>query len=120
MFDPSLTTYSELLDTFWRQIDPTDEGGQFADRGQSYQTAIFFHTDEQKKLAEESKKKMDSSGIFPKPIVTKILEAKPFYEAEDYHQEYYKKNPVRYKLYSFGSGRKPYLDKMWKNSTEKT
>lgn len=113
VFDPKQVTYQELLDTFWRQIDPTDPGGQFYDRGQSYQTAIFFHTDEQKRLAEESKKKMDASGIFPKPIVTKILPAKPFYEAEDYHQQYYKKNPMRYQLYSFGSGRKGYLKKTW-------
>lgn len=116
VFDPSKVTYQDLLDTFWRQIDPTDDGGQFADRGQSYQTAIFYHSDEQKKLAEQSKKKMDASGIFPKPIVTKILPAKPFYEAEDYHQQYYKKNPTRYQLYSFGSGRKPYLHQMWGDS----
>jgi methionine-S-sulfoxide reductase len=117
-FDSSKTPYSELLNTFWRQVDPTDEGGQFADRGQTYQTAIFFHSADQKRQAEESKKKMDASGIFPKPIVTKIIEAKTFYEAEDYHQEYYKKNPMHYQLYSFGSGRKSYLKNMWQDTSE--
>ncbi|MDQ5951212.1 MAG: peptide methionine sulfoxide reductase msrA/msrB [Patescibacteria group bacterium] len=118
VFDPQKISYQQLLDTFWRQIDPTDPGGQFHDRGQSYQTAIFYHTDQQKKLAEASKEKMDQSGIFPKPIVTKILPAKPFYEAEDYHQQYYKKNPMRYQLYSFGSGRKGFLKKTWDNQDD--
>lgn len=116
VFDASKISFERLLETFWRQIDPTDEGGQFADRGQSYQTAIFYNSDEQKKLAEDSKKKMDESDIFSKPIVTKILSAKPFYEAEQYHQEYYKKNPTRYSLYSWGSGRKQFLQKTWPDS----
>lgn len=113
-FDPQKISYADLLATFWRQVDPTDSGGQFADRGPSYQTAIFYHSEEQKKEAEDSKKKINASGIFPKPIVTEIVPATPFYEAEDYHQEYYKKNPLRYQLYSFGSGRKAFISKTWK------
>ncbi len=112
-YDPSRTTYSEILDIFWRQIDPTDLGGQFADRGSQYKTAIFYHNDEQKRLAEKSKKDLEESGKFDKPIVTKILEASEFYKAEEYHQDYYKKDPLRYKSYRFYSGREPFLQKMW-------
>lgn len=118
-YDPKAITYQQLLDTFWHQIDPTDPEGQFADKGQSYQTAIFYTTPAEKKVAEKSKQELDESGIFPAPIVTKILPAKPFYEAEEYHQQYYKKNPIGYQLYSFGSGRKGYLNKQWKNSPTK-
>jgi len=113
LFDPSKTTYSEILDVFWRQIDPTDPGGQFADRGSQYKTAIFCHNDDQKKLAEKSKKALEESGKFGKPIATKILEATEFYRAEEYHQDYYKKDPIRYKSYRFYSGREPFLQKMW-------
>lgn len=119
IFDPQKLSYQQLLDTFWRQIDPTDSGGQFADRGQSYQTAIFYISNEQKQQANESKKKIDTSGIFNKPIVTQILPTKQFYEAEDYHQLYYKKNPLRYQLYSFGSGRKDFLKNTWKVEDDK-
>lgn len=98
-FDPTVFPYQELLDVFWRQIDPTDAGGQFHDRGDSYRTAIFFHNEEQRKLAEESKKALKESGIFTEPIVTEILPATTFYPAEEYHQQFYKKNPLRYKLY---------------------
>ncbi|MGO9567090.1 MAG: peptide-methionine (S)-S-oxide reductase MsrA [Desulfomonilaceae bacterium] len=112
-YDPSKISYSQLLDVFWRQIDPTDPGGQFVDRGPQYRSAIFFHNEEQKKLAEESKEALGKSGKFDKPIVTEIIKASVFYKAEEYHQDYYKKNPLRYKFYRFNSGRDQYLDKVW-------
>jgi peptide methionine sulfoxide reductase msrA/msrB len=112
-FDPAKISYEKLLDVFWRQINPTDAGGQFVDRGPSYETAIFYHSKEQKKLAEESKQKLERSGRFDKPIVTPILPAGPFYPAEQYHQDYWKKNPIRYKFYRYNSGRDQYLDKIW-------
>lgn len=90
-YDPSRISYPELLEIFWRQIDPTDPGGQFHDRGQSYQTAIFYHDEQQKKQAEESRDRLQASGYFQAPIVTKILPASEFYPAEDYHQDYHKK-----------------------------
>jgi peptide methionine sulfoxide reductase msrA/msrB len=113
VYDPSKITYEKLLDVFWRQINPTDAGGQFVDRGPSYQSAIFYHNDEQKRLAEESKKRLAASGRFDKPIVTEIRPAGPFYPAEEYHQDYWKKNPIRYKFYRFNSGRDQYLEKVW-------
>ncbi|WP_017755192.1 peptide-methionine (R)-S-oxide reductase MsrB [Calidifontibacillus oryziterrae] len=113
IFDPQLFSYKKLLDIFWRQIDPTDEGGQFYDRGLSYQTAIFYHNETQKLIAEQSKKQLEESGRFSKPIVTEILPAKPFYPAEEYHQNYYKKNSFRYHLYKKGSGRENFLKKHW-------
>jgi peptide methionine sulfoxide reductase msrA/msrB len=113
IYDPAKVSYEKLLDVFWRQINPTDAGGQFVDRGPSYKTAIFYHSDEQKKLAEESKKKLEESGRFDKPIVTEILPASPFYSAEEYHQDYWKKNPIRYKFYRYNSGRDQYLEKIW-------
>jgi peptide methionine sulfoxide reductase msrA/msrB len=113
VYDPSKVGYEKLLDVFWRQINPTDAGGQFVDRGPSYTTAIFYHNEEQKKLAEESKKKLEQSGRFDKPIVTPILPAGAFYRAEDYHQDYWKKNPVRYKFYRYNSGRDQYLARVW-------
>ncbi|MFD1862706.1 peptide-methionine (S)-S-oxide reductase MsrA [Planococcus chinensis] len=112
-FQPEVFPYEKLLDVFWSQIDPTDAGGQFFDRGQSYQTAIFYHTEEQRLAAEKSKKELGESGKFDKPIATKILEAKPFYLAEDYHQDYYKKNPAHYNRYSVGSGRAGFIEKNW-------
>lgn len=114
-FDPKVITYTQILDIFWRQIDPTDAGGQFVDRGYQYTTAIFYHDDEQKKIAEEIKKKLAESGKFSKPIVTRIEPAKAFYPAEEYHQDYSKKNPDHYERYSYGSGRKPFIEKMWKD-----
>lgn len=114
-YDPTLFPYERLLDLFWRQIDPTDPGGQFADRGSSYRTAIFVHNDEQHKLAEQSKRQLAESGRFDKPIVTPILSAAPFYSAEDVHQHYYKHNPVRYKAYFAGSGRERFLKEAWKD-----
>jgi peptide methionine sulfoxide reductase msrA/msrB len=113
IYDPSKITYEKLLDVFWRQINPTDAGGQFVDRGPSYTTAIFYHNEEQKRLAEDSKIQLEKSGRFDKPIVTKILPAGQFYKAEEYHQDYWKKNPVRYEFYRYNSGRDQYLAKIW-------
>ncbi len=113
LYDPSKISYSKLLDVFWKQIDPTDPGGQFVDRGSQYRTAIFYHDEEQKKLAVGSKKKLEKSGKFNKPIATEILEAKIFYKAEDYHQDYHKKCPLKYNLYKHGSGRDQHLDAIW-------
>ena len=112
-YDPSKVSYEKLLDVFWRQINPTDADGQFVDRGPSYTTAIFYHNEKQKQLAEESKRKLAASGRFDKPIVTDILPAGPFYRAEEYHQDYWKKNPIRYKFYRYNSGRDQYLAKIW-------
>ncbi len=117
-FDPSKISYSEILDLFWKQIDPTDPGGQFVDRGQQYRSAIFYHDDEQKALAERSKEKLDKSGRYKKPVITEIIKAAEFYEAEDYHQDYSKKNPIRYKFYRYNSGRDQYLKKVWGKNME--
>jgi len=119
IYDPSRITYRKLLDVFWRQIDPTDPGGQFVDRGAQYRSLIFYHSDEQKKSAEESKKELGKSGRFGKPIVTEIVPASEFYRAEEYHQDYYKKNPIRYKFYRFNSGRDQYLKKIWSREMAK-
>ena len=112
-YDPGRVTYEQLLDIFWRQIDPTDGSGQFVDRGKEYSSAIFYHDEEQKRLAEISKKNLESKKIFDKSIVTPIVPAMAFYPAEDYHQDYYKKNPLRYKVYRYGSGRDQFLEKVW-------
>ena len=117
-FDEQKVSYNTLLDIYWTQIDPTDPDGQFADRGEHYRTIIFYHSEQQKMMAEQSKKTLQDSGIFKKPIVTLIKEASEFYPAEDYHQQYYKKNPLRYKLYKYGSGRDQFIEKVW-NSKEK-
>ncbi|SIQ86891.1 peptide-methionine (S)-S-oxide reductase MsrA [Priestia flexa] len=114
-FDPEVFPYEKLLELYWPQIDPTDPGGQFADRGDSYRTAIFYHNDEQKQLAEASKQQLEESGRFSSPIVTQILPAKPFYEAEEYHQDYYKKNKFRYSMYRRGSGRDRFIKENWKD-----
>jgi peptide methionine sulfoxide reductase msrA/msrB len=113
-YDPQKVRYEQLLDVFWRQIDPTDDGGQFADRGTQYFTAVFYHDEEQKKSAEQSKKQLDASGIFDRPVVTAILPAEPFYKAEEYHQDYYRKNVMHYSMYKTGSGRAGFLKKTWK------
>ena len=112
-YDPSRISYAELLDVFWRNIDPTQKDGQFADTGAQYRTAIFYHNEEQRRLAETSKKELGNSDRFSKEIVTEIVPATPFYRAEEYHQDYYKKNPLRYKLYRYGSGRDDYLVRKW-------
>jgi len=119
LFDPSKISYEQILDVFWRQINPTDDSGQFVDRGSQYRSVIFYHSDEQKNLAEKSKKALEESGIFEKPVVTEIIPASAFYKAEDYHQDYYKKNPLRYKFYRYRSGRDQYLEKQWKDQPEK-
>jgi len=118
-YDPSQISYPELLGVFWRQVDPTDPGGQFVDRGQQYTTAIFYHDDTQKEQAEASKKNLSKSGRYDKSIVTPIKKAEIFYPAEEYHQDYYKKNPLRYKFYRYNSGRDRYLKKIWKETKVK-
>ncbi len=112
-YDADRISYETLLQMFWRQIDPTDVGGQFHDRGSSYQTIIFYHTEEQREQAITSKIELEKSGMFQSPIVTKIQEAMPFYKAEEKHQQYYKKNSFHYKLYKKGSGREDFLKKVW-------
>ncbi|OOE10647.1 peptide-methionine (S)-S-oxide reductase MsrA [Fictibacillus arsenicus] len=113
-FDPEIFPYQKLLDLYWPQIDPTDDEGQFIDRGSQYRTAIFYHTEEQKELAEESRKKLEESGRFKKPIVTEILAASDFYRAEEYHQDFYKKNPDAYKEERETSGRDAFINENWK------
>jgi peptide methionine sulfoxide reductase msrA/msrB len=103
-YDPDKITYKELLDVFWRHVDPTDAGGQFVDRGSQYRTAIFYHDEEQKRIAEESKAQLEKSGRFSAPVVTEIVPLTEFYPAEDYHQDYYSHNPLRYRLYRLGAG----------------
>lgn len=112
-YDPTIIAYENLLDIYWQQVDPTDPGGQFHDRGSSYKTAIFYHNEEQKHKAEESKKFLEASGRFNNPIVTEILPASAFYPAEEYHQDYHQKNPLHYYLYRKGSGRDPFIKKHW-------
>ncbi|WP_226585013.1 peptide-methionine (S)-S-oxide reductase MsrA [Halobacillus litoralis] len=112
-YNPDVIHYEELLDVFWRQINPTDDGGQFVDRGYQYTTAVFYHTEEQKEVAEQSKKELIDSGRFKEEIVTPIAQAEAFYRAEEYHQDYYKKNKVRYDYYRGNSGRDQYLEKIW-------
>lgn len=112
-FDDEIISYQELLTIFWRQIDPTDSGGQFFDRGESYRTAIYYHSAEQQSEAQKSKMALEASGKFTKSIATEILPAKPFYLAEEGHQDYYKKNPGHYKRYSVGSGRERFKSENW-------
>ncbi len=118
LYDPKVVSYEELLKIYWRQVNPTDAGGQFVDRGHGYSTAIFYYDREQKASAEQSKKELENSGVFAAPIVTSILEAGAFYSAEEYHQDYYKKNPLRYKFYRSRSGRDDFLEKTWENISE--
>ncbi|HET98482.1 MAG TPA: peptide-methionine (R)-S-oxide reductase [Desulfurivibrio alkaliphilus] len=113
VYDPQVISYGQLLATFWRQIDPTDPGGQFADRGRSYSTAIFYHDEEQRQLAEQSKAELARRRIFDRPLVTAIVPAGPFYPAEDYHQAYHRKNPLHYQSYRIGSGRERFLAEIW-------
>ncbi len=112
-YDPSVLTYKGILDLFWPRIDPTDAGGQFCDRGHEYSTAIFYKTKEEKKLAEKSKSELKRSGRLKDAVVTKILENNGFYRAEGYHQDYYKKNPLRYKFYRYNCGRDKRLRELW-------
>lgn len=113
-YNPAKISYQELLEVYWCHIDPTDSEGQFADRGSQYRTAIFYHNQEQKETAEKSKSKLEKSGKFNDPIVTAILPFKKFYPAEEYHQDYYQKNPSRYQAYKTGSGREDFLEETWK------
>ena len=112
-FDAQIFPYKKLVELFWKQIDPTDAEGQFHDKGHSYRTAIFYHSEEQKQIAELSKQQLQASGRFSKPIVTEIVPATTFYPAEDYHQDYYQKNPLRYKMYRKGSGRDAFIQQAW-------
>jgi peptide methionine sulfoxide reductase msrA/msrB len=119
-YDPSRISYEALLDVFWRQIDPTDPGGQFCDRGPQYRSAIFYHDDEQARLAAASKATLANSGRYKKPLVTEILKASTFFPAEDYHQDYHKKNPIRYKFYRWNCGGDRYLKEIWGSDVNKT
>lgn len=116
VYDPAIFPYTKLLELYWQQIDPTDEGGQFYDRGSSYRTTIYYHTEEQRELAEISKQEVAASGRFDKPIVTPIEPAQTFYEAEEYHQDYHKKNPKHYKEDREQSGRDEFIDSNWQQS----
>jgi len=118
IFDAKKVSYEKLLEVYWRQINPTDSGGQFVDRGHAYTTAIFYLNEEQKKAAIASKNKMDASGIFGKPIVTPVRTAEKFWPAEEYHQDYYRKNPLRYAYYRSRSGRDDYLMSIWGDEKE--
>jgi len=115
-FQPDVFPYEQLLEIFWQQIDPTDNDGQFQDRGSQYRPAIFVHNEKQRELAEQSKRDLDASGRFKKPVVTEILEAGPFYAAEDYHQDFYKKNPEHYKEDRAISGRDEFLSETWEKT----
>ncbi len=113
VYDPQKVDYRTLVETYWRSMDPMDGGGQFADRGSQYRPAIFTHSDEQMKTAKESEEALSASGRFDEPIVVPIEPAQTFWIAEEYHQDYYKKNPIRYERYAVGSGRKPFLKETW-------
>lgn len=115
-YDPKKIRYEELLEVFWGNVDPTDAGGQFCDRGSQYRTAIFYHDETQKQLAEQSRKELQSSGRVKQPIATQIVPASDFYVAEEYHQDYYRKNPLRYKFYRYGCGRDARLKEVWGKS----
>jgi len=115
-YDPAKVSYEQLLDVFWVNIDPTVSDRQFCDRGNQYRTGIFYHGDEQRELAQASKSKLESTKPFKDPIVTEITAADTFYPAEDYHQDYYKKNPLRYKFYRYNCGRNKRLDELWGDS----
>ena len=112
-FDPEIIPAAEIIDIFWRSVDPTDAGGQFCDRGESYSTAIYTTNNSQRKIAAESIEKINASGKLPKPIITPIITAGEFYAAEEYHQNYYKKRPIRYKFYRSTCGRDAKVKKLW-------
>ena len=113
VYDPGIVSYEKLLEVFWRQINPTTKDRQFVDKGSQYRTGIYYHSETQKQFAVNSKLALDKSGRFDKPIVTEIKEATAFWPAEEYHQDYYKKNPKKYKFYRWNSGRDQYLDQIW-------
>jgi peptide-methionine (S)-S-oxide reductase len=118
-YDPAKISYEELLEVFWRNVDPTTPDRQFVDVGTQYRPAIFYHDEDQRRLAEQSRDRLAASGRFDRPLRTEIVPAGPFYRAEDHHQDYYRKNPIRYKLYRYGSGRDAFLDAVWGADREK-
>jgi peptide methionine sulfoxide reductase msrA/msrB len=120
IYDPQKISYGELLEVFWRKVDPTDAGGQFVDRGQQYRSVIFYADDAQRAAAEAARERLSASDFFKSPIVTEILPLGPFYEAEAYHQDYYKKNPLRYHFYRYRSGRDRFLEETWGEDPERT
>lgn len=113
LYDPTKVSYSQLLDVFWRNIDPTTPDRQFCDGGNQYRSAIFYHDEEQKRLAEESRKRVEATKPFKGPIATQIVPVSVFYAAEEYHQDFYKKNPIRYKYYKYSCGRAKRLEELW-------
>ena len=118
LYDPTQISYGELLEVFWRNIDPVDPTGQFCDKGSQYRSAIFYFDEDQRQLAEQSKLALETSHRLPAPVVTEIVSASDFYPAEDYHQDYYQKHPVRYKVYRFGCGRDQRLSELWSEGDE--
>lgn len=116
IYDPEKVTYQALLAWYWRHVDPTDKDGQFCDRGEEYRPAIFVHSEEQRKAAEQSRTELARSGLLDRPIVVEIVDAGPFTAAEDYHQDYYKKNPLRYKVYRHGCGRDQRIEQIWRKA----
>ena len=113
VYDPAKVSYQKLLDAFWRNVDPVTPNAQFCDHGNQYRSAIFFRTDEEKRASDSSKQAIEQSRRFKEPIVTQIVMAPQFYPAEEYHQDFYKKNPIRYKLYKYNCGRAQRLDELW-------
>ena len=116
VYDPAIVSYERLVEIFWQNIDPLDPDGQFCDKGSQYRSAIFYHDEEQQNLAEVSRKQIEDAGLLTGQVVTEIVAASTFYPAEDYHQDYYKKNPLRYKLYRYGCGRDKRLAELWEKS----
>ena len=114
-YDPKQVSYERLLHVFWRSVDPTDDGGQFCDRGESYQTAVFVGNEEERRLAEASREALEQSAVLDAPLVTPVEAAREFYPAENYHQDYYTKNPVRYRFYRFSCGRDSRVQQVWGN-----
>ncbi len=115
-FDPQKVSYEHLLEVFWRNVDPTTPNAQFCDHGNQYRTAIFYHDENQQQLIEASKEKIESSKTFPEAIVTEIAPASAFFPAEEYHQDFYTKNPIRYKYYKWNCGRAKRLEQLWGKS----
>jgi len=113
-YDPAIYSYEKLVELYWQQVDPTDEGGQFRNRGSSYRAEIIYHNAQQKEIAVRSKEELNNSGRFDKPVVIEVVEAKTFYPAEDYHQGYYRKNPEKYANFKEESGRAPFIRENWK------
>jgi peptide methionine sulfoxide reductase msrA/msrB len=119
-YDPAVVSYEKLLEVLWRHTNPTDNGGQFVDRGEQYRTAIFYHDEQQRLAAETSRSALDNSGRFDKPVLTQLYPVSQFWPAEAYHQDYYKKNPLRYKLYRYNSGRDQFLQRIWGQDQQDT